>query len=83
MVGIHKLSNPFYKQLCSYYSTIVKEKPKMGYEFALLHLAHTYEPIHVHKIPGLVWYEIDDYEDLVFAEKNIIEKLNGGNTEAL
>jgi choline kinase len=75
MVGIHKLSNSFYKKLCSYYSTIVHEKPKMGYEFALLHLAQTLEPIHVHMIPGLVWYEIDDYEDLVFAERNIIGKL--------
>jgi choline kinase len=75
MVGIHKLSNSFYKQLCSYYSNIVKEKPKMGYEFALLHLAQTVEPIHVHKIPDLAWYEIDDFDDLVFAEKNIIGKL--------
>jgi len=75
MVGIHKLSNSFYKELCSYYSCIVEAKPKMGYEFALLHLAQTFEPIHVHKIPDLIWYEIDDYDDLVFAEKNIIGKL--------
>jgi choline kinase len=75
MVGIHKLSNPFYKQLCSYYSDIVDEKPKLGYEFALLHLAKTFEPIHIHKIPGLAWYEIDDYDDLVFAEKNIVGNL--------
>jgi choline kinase len=75
MVGIHKLNNPFYKQLCSYFSTLVDEKPKLGYEFALLHLAQTFEPIHVHKIPDLAWYEIDDYDDLVFAEKNIVVKL--------
>jgi 2-aminoethylphosphonate-pyruvate transaminase len=75
MVGIHKLSNSFYKELCSYYSKIVETKPKMGYEFALLHLAQTFEPIHVNKIPGLIWYEIDDYDDLLFAEKNIIGKL--------
>jgi hypothetical protein len=41
----------------------------------LLHLAQTVEPIHVHKIPDLAWYEIDDFDDLVFAEKNIIGKL--------
>ncbi len=75
MVGIHKLSNPFYKKLCDYYSAIVDANPKLGYEFALLHLARTYEPINVHKIPGLVWYEIDDYDDLVFAEKNVVGKL--------
>jgi choline kinase len=75
MVGIHKLSNSFYKELCSYYSNIVEAKPKMGYEFALLTLAQTLEPIHVHKIPALIWYEIDDCDDLVFAEKNIIGKL--------
>ena len=50
----------------------------MGYEFALLHLTQTFEPIHVYKIPGLAWYEIDDYDDLLFAEKNIIGKLNAG-----
>ena len=83
MVGIHRLSNSYYRELCFYYSTIVKEKPKMGYEFAMLHLAQTFEPIHVHKIPGLVWYEIDDYEDLVFTEKNIIGKLNSGNAKVL
>ena len=76
MVGIHKLSNSFYNQLCSYYSTIINQKPKMGYEFALLHLAQVVEPVHVHKIPDLIWYEIDDYNDLMFAEKNIISKLS-------
>jgi len=75
MVGIHKLSNSFYKELCSYYSKIVEAKPKMGYEFALLYLAQTIDPVHVLKIPDLVWYEIDDYDDLVFAEKNIVGKL--------
>ena len=77
MVGIHKLSNSFYKELCAFYSTIVTGKPKLGYEFALLHLAKTFQPIYVLKIPGLLWYEIDDNEDLKFAEKNIIGKING------
>ena len=76
MVGIHKLSNLFYKQLCSYYSTVVEEKPKMGYEFALLHLAQKFEPVQVLKVSGLAWYEIDDYEDLKYAEEHIISKLN-------
>jgi hypothetical protein len=49
----------------------------MGYEFALLHLAQTSLSIHVHKIPDLVWYEIDDYDDLVYAEENIVGKLAG------
>lgn len=68
-VGIHKISNLFYQELCNYYNAIKEEKPKLGYEYALLHIAKTLIPLNVHKVEDLIWYEIDDEEDLKWVEK--------------
>lgn len=76
LVGIHKISNNFYKKLCEYYDTILETKPKLGYEYGLLHMAQTKIPMSVLKIKDLKWYEIDDDQDLEFAEKNITAHLN-------
>ena len=71
LVGIHKISNAFYKLLCSEYEKIVDEKPKLGYEFQLLDVSQRITPMNVLKVDGLQWYEIDDTQDLKFAEENI------------
>ena len=71
LVGIHKISNGFYKILCSEYEKIVDEKPKLGYEFQLLDVSQRITPMNVLKVDGLQWYEIDDTQDLKFAEENI------------
>ena len=71
LVGIHKISNAFYKILCSEYEKIVEEKPKLGYEFQLLDVSQRITPMNVLKVDGLQWYEIDDTQDLKFAEENI------------
>lgn len=71
LVGIHKLSNKFYKTLIDDYAKIVDEKPKLGYEFELLSVSQRITPMNVLKLDGLQWYEIDDEHDLEFAEKNI------------
>ena len=71
LVGIHKISNAFYKILCSEYDKIVDEKPKLGYEFQLLDVSQRITPMNVLKVDGLQWYEIDDTQDLKFAEENI------------
>lgn len=71
LVGIHKISNDFYKILCSEYEKIVDEKPKLGYEFQLLDVSQRITPMNVLKVDGLQWYEIDDTQDLKFAEDNI------------
>ena len=34
-------------------------------------------PLFVLKEDDLLWYEIDDEEDLVYAEKNIMTKMEG------
>lgn len=71
LVGIHKISNSFYKILCSEYEKIVDEKPKLGYEFQLLDVSQRITPMHVLKLDDLQWYEIDDEQDLKYAEENI------------
>ena len=71
LVGIHKISNSFYKILCSEYEKIVEEKPKLGYEFQLLNVSQRIKPMNVLKVDNLQWYEIDDTQDLKYAELNI------------
>ncbi|MBQ6955998.1 MAG: phosphocholine cytidylyltransferase family protein [Bacteroidales bacterium] len=71
LVGIHKISNKFYKTLCSEYEKVIDEKPKLGYEFMLLDVSRHVTPMNVVKVNGLQWYEIDDDQDLTYAENNI------------
>ena len=71
LVGIHKISNSFYKILCSEYEKIVNENPKLGYEFQLLDVSQRITPVNVLKVANLQWYEIDDTQDLAYAEKHI------------
>ena len=71
LVGIHKINNAFYRILCSEYEKNVDEKPKLGYEFQLLDVSQRIIPMHVLKLDELQWYEIDDEQDLKYAEKNI------------
>lgn len=71
LVGIHKIRNAFYKILCSEYEKIVAEKPKLGYEFQLLDVSQRITPMSVLKVDDLQWYEIDDTQDLKYAEENI------------
>ena len=75
LVGIHKISNAFYKILCSEYEKIVGEKPKLGYEYQLLWMSQNVSPVHVHNSSDVKWYEIDDENDLKYAETHIIPYL--------
>jgi len=69
LVGAHKLSNRFYRILCDEYDP--EAKPKLGYEFQLLDVSRRIEPMNVLKLDDLAWYEIDDENDLRYAEANI------------
>ena len=71
LVGIHKIDNGFYKILCSEYEKIIGKKPKLGYEFQLLDVSRRITPMNVLKLENLQWYEIDDEQDLQYAEENI------------
>ena len=74
LVGIHKLSNQFYRQMCADYARIANEKPKLGYEYELLSMSQRIVPVFVLNVPGLLWYEIDDENDLAYAEEHILSK---------
>lgn len=75
LVGIHKLSASFYRVMCDDYSRKSDQLPKLGYEYQLLHMSQALRPVHVLCEEGLKWYEIDDMDDLKFAEENIIQYL--------
>lgn len=75
LVGIHKISKAFSDILLEEYDRIVDEKPKLGYEFALLDTARHFRKMYVLDVPGLLWYEIDDPADKRYAEENIIPKI--------
>ena len=72
LVGIHKLSVSTYKKMRNWYAAIWQQKPKLGYEYALLEMSRQGEKMHVLKEEPLLWYEIDDEADLLYAEKNIM-----------
>jgi 2-aminoethylphosphonate-pyruvate transaminase len=76
LVGIHKLSNQTYKKMCEWYGRIWRQQPKLGYEYALLEMSKQGEKIYVLKEDNLFWYEIDDENDLSYAEKNILPNLD-------
>lgn len=71
LVGIHKISNSFFQTCVMEYARVVDAKPKLGYEFMLLGVSQNIMPMNVLKIDGLQWYEIDDEEDLNYAESHI------------
>ena len=71
----HKLSSAFYKTMCSEYAKIVDEKPKLGYEYQLLWMSQNVSPVFVLNAKDVAWYEIDDADDLAYAEENIVNKL--------
>ena len=75
LVGIHKLSSAFFKLMCDDYGMKVESYPKLGYEYQLLTMSQDIKKVYVLKVDGLKWYEIDDPDDLEFAENNILKYL--------
>ena len=76
LVGIHKLSSSFYHQMCEEYAKIMETKPKLGYEYQLLWMSQNVCPVFVLNSYDVSWYEIDDEEDLLYADNNIISRLS-------
>jgi 2-aminoethylphosphonate-pyruvate transaminase len=75
LVGIHKLSSTFYRQMCAEYDRIVSDKPKLGYEYQLLWMSQNVSPVYVYNASDVKWYEIDDEDDLKYAEEHVINRL--------
>lgn len=76
LVGIHKLSSRFYKLMCKDYAGKVASEPKLGYEYELLTMSQSIMKVYVLRVENLKWYEIDDCEDLAYAEKNILPHIS-------
>jgi len=75
LVGIHRLSSSFYHKMCVEYEKIVDEKPKLGYEYQLLCMSQNISPVYVLNAHDVIWYEIDDENDLEYAEKHIVKDI--------
>jgi 2-aminoethylphosphonate-pyruvate transaminase len=75
MVGIHKISNTFYKSMCADFAPKVIVSPKLGYEYEILSMAQSGAEVYVLNEDSLFWYEIDDLQDLAYAEKNVLPHL--------
>ena len=75
LVGIHKLSSSFYHKMCVEYERIISEEPKLGYEYQLLWMSQNVSPVYVYDASDVKWYEIDDEEDLKYAEQFIMNCL--------
>ena len=71
LVGIHKLSHAFYKLMIEDYAKKVSAQPKLGYEYELLYISQHKKPLNVLKNDKCIWYEIDDIDDLKYAEEHI------------
>ena len=61
--------------MCAAYESIVTEKPKLGYEYQLLWMSQHVCPVYVLNSSDVKWYEIDDEQDLAYAEKKIVNFL--------
>ena len=72
LVGIHKLSASFYQLMCEDYAAKVDHQPKLGYEYELLTMSQSVRKVYVLNVAGLKWYEIDDPDDLAYAEEQVL-----------
>lgn len=82
MVGIHKLSNAFYRAMCRDYGARADAEPRLGYEYELLSMARGGSRVYVLNVPGLLWYEIDDPDDLSYAQQFVIPHLEKYGNQA-
>lgn len=72
LVGIHKLSHTFFNKMCEDYGKIVEIQPKLGYEYELLRMSQNISPVFVLNAKNVRWYEIDDPQDLAYAEEHVL-----------
>ena len=71
LIGIHKLSNKFFREVCREFESNLAQNEKSSYEPFFQKVSNTTCPIYILKVDDLLWYEIDDEADLKFAEENI------------
>ncbi len=74
LVGINKISPSLYQTMCQVMETSLVNQPKIDYEKAFV-LSTNRHAIAVHKVPDLVWGEIDDESHLSRASSLLLPKL--------
>jgi len=71
LIGIHKLSNKFFKEVCREFESNLAQNEKSSYEPFFQKVSNTTCPIYILKVDDLIWYEIDDEADLKVAEESV------------
>ena len=71
LIGIHKLSNKFFKEVCREFEANLAKNEKLSYESFFQKVSNTICPIYILKVDDLIWYEIDDEADLKVAEESV------------
>lgn len=71
LIGIHKLSNKFFREVCREFESNLAQNEKSSYEPFFQKVSNTTCPIYILKVDDLIWYEIDDEADLKVAEESV------------
>lgn len=71
LIGIHKLSNKFFREVCREFESNLALNEKSSYEPFFQKVSNTTCPIYILKVDDLIWYEIDDEADLKVAEESV------------
>ena len=75
LVGITKLSQPFFREMLAVGERLFRETLKVDYELEGLVQAARKRPLTIHVVPGLVWAEIDDLHHLERARQIVYPEL--------
>jgi 2-aminoethylphosphonate-pyruvate transaminase len=75
LVGITKVSQPFFRAMLAVGERLFRETLKVDYELEGLVQAARARPLPIHLVPGLVWAEIDDLSHLERARERIYPEL--------
>jgi 2-aminoethylphosphonate-pyruvate transaminase len=75
LVGITKVSPPFFRELLAVGERLFRETLKVDYELQGLVQAARARPMPVHLVPDLVWAEIDDLGHLERARTSVYPRL--------
>lgn len=75
LVGITKVSQPFFRAMMAVGERLFRETLKVDYELEGLVQAARARALPIHLVPGLVWAEIDDLSHLERARERIYPEL--------
>ena len=71
LVGISRVDKPAFAAMCRHAETIFARTLKLEYEHALVAASQSGHPVLCHRVPDLVWSEIDDVNHLERARDRV------------